>query len=74
MFKVAQKNKTTFDVRVDSALYRKLLGVCEREGCTLNNYMIRIIRSSVDYSERVHGRLDISKYPAEPTPSDETRE
>lgn len=73
---MAQKNKTTFNVRVDSTLYRKLLGVAEREGCTLNNYMIRIIRSSVEYSERVHGRIDISKYPlnCDPKPSDAEQE
>lgn len=61
---MAQKNKTTFEVRIDSTLYSKLLGTADREGCNLNNYMLRIIRSSVEYSERVHGKIDISKYPA----------
>ncbi len=60
---MAQKNKVTFEVRVDETLYRKLLGVAEREKCNLNNHMLKLIRTNVEYSERIHGRIDISKYP-----------
>ena len=60
---MAQKNKVTFEVRVDEALYRKLLGVADREKCNLNNHMLKLIRTNVEYSERIHGKIDIEKYP-----------
>lgn len=60
---MAKNNKVTFEVRVDETLYRKLLGVAEREKCNLNNHMLKLIRTNVEYSERIHGKIDISKYP-----------
>ena len=60
---MAQKNKVTFEVRVDEVLYRKLLGVADREKCNLNNHMLKLIRTNVEYSERIHGKIDIEKYP-----------
>ena len=60
---MAQKNKVTFEVRVDETLYRKLLGVADREKCNLNNHMLKLIRTNVEYSERIHGKIDPSKYP-----------
>ena len=60
---MAQKNKVTFEVRVDKTLYRKLLGVAEREKCNLNNHMLKLIRTNVEYSERIHGKIDPAKYP-----------
>ena len=62
---MAQKNKVSFEVRVDETLYRKLLGVADREKCNLNNHMLKLIRTNVEYSERIHGKIDISKYPVE---------
>ncbi len=62
---MAQKNKVTFEVRVDETLYRKLLGVASREKANLNNHMLKLIRTNVEYSERIHGKIDISKYPIE---------
>ena len=59
---MAQKNKVTFEVRVDETLYRKLLGVAEREKCNLNNHMLKLIRTNVEYSERIHGKIDPAKY------------
>ncbi len=60
---MAQKNKVTFEVRVDETLYRKLLGVADREKCNLNNHMLKLIRTNVEYSERIHGKIDVAKYP-----------
>ena len=60
---MAQKNKVTFEVRIDETLYRKLLGVAEREKCNLNNHMLKLIRTNVEYSERIHGKIDPAKYP-----------
>ena len=60
---MAKNNKVSFEVRVDETLYRKLLGVAEREKCNLNNHMLKLIRTNVEYSERIHGKIDINKYP-----------
>ncbi len=60
---MAQKNKVTFEVRVDETLYRKLLGAAEREKRSLNNHLLHLIRTNIEYSERIHGKIDPSKYP-----------
>ncbi|MCI9449245.1 MAG: hypothetical protein HFE30_03205 [Clostridiales bacterium] len=60
---MAGKNKVTFEVRIDETLYRKLLGAAERDKQSLNNHMLHLIRTNVDYSERIHGKIDASKYP-----------
>ena len=70
---MAQKNKVTFEVRIDETLYRKLLGVADREKATVNNHMLKLIRTNVEYSERIHGKIDVSKYPMD-VPSDENVE
>jgi hypothetical protein len=44
-----------------SELYRKLLVVAAAEGRSLNNQMLHLIRNSVSYHERTHGRIDPSK-------------
>ena len=58
---MAGKNKVTFEVRVDENLYKKLVVAAEREKCTLNNHMLRLIRTNVEYSERIHGKMDVSR-------------
>jgi len=55
------KNKITFDVRVDEETYRKLIAVAEKEGRSLNNHMLHLMRTNISYFERVHGRIDPSK-------------
>ncbi len=60
---MAQKNKVSFEVRIDETLYRKLLGAAERDKRTLNNQMLHLIRTNVEYSERIHGKIDPAKYP-----------
>ncbi len=55
------RNKTAFTVRLDEELYRKLLAVAAGEGMTLNNHLLKLIRTNVAYYERVHGRIDPTK-------------
>ncbi len=57
------KNKAAFTVRLDEELYRKLLAVAAAEGTSLNNHLLRLIRTNVAYYERVHGRIDPSRVP-----------
>ena len=55
---MAQKNRTTFTVRIDEELYKKMAAVAEAEGRDVNNHMLHLIRTNVAYYERIHGRID----------------
>lgn len=52
------KEKIEFTVRIDSDLYKKLRFVANKENNNLNNHMLHMIRSNVQYYEKVHGRLN----------------
>lgn len=52
------KEKVEFTVRIDSDLYKKLRYVANKENNNLNNHMLHMIRSNVQYYEKVHGRLN----------------
>ena len=54
------KNKAKIEIRADEELCRKAAAVAQHEGLTLNNYFIKLMRSSVAYHERVHGKIDTS--------------
>lgn len=55
------KQKAVFEVRVDEELYRKIVHVAAAEGRSLNNQMLHLIRNSVAYHERTHGKIDPAK-------------
>ena len=55
------KNRVKVILRADEELCRKACAVAEHEGMTFNNYIIRLMRSSVAYHERVHGKIDPAK-------------
>ena len=55
------KNKVKAELRFDEELCRKAAAVAKHEGLTFNNYVIKLLRGSVSYHERVHGRIDPSK-------------
>ena len=52
------KTKEEFSVRIDSELYKKLLYVASKENNSLNNHMLHLIRTNVQYHEKVHGRIN----------------
>lgn len=52
------KTKEEFTVRIDGDLYKKLLYVASKENNNLNNHMLHMIRQSVQYFEKVHGRIN----------------
>ncbi|MBQ4193591.1 MAG: hypothetical protein II650_04970 [Clostridia bacterium] len=58
---MAQKNKITFSVRIDEELYRKMLVVAAAEGRDENNQILHLIRTNIQYYERIHGKVDPSK-------------
>lgn len=55
------KNKLKVELRFDEDMLRKAAAVAKHEGMSFNNYMMKLIRNSVSYHERVHGRIDPSK-------------
>lgn len=52
------KNKMKVELRIDEDMLRKAAAVAEHEGMNFNNYIMKLIRGSVSYHERVHGRID----------------
>lgn len=52
------KTKEEFSVRIDGDLYKKLLYVASKENNNLNNHMLHLIRTNVQYFEKVHGRIN----------------
>ena len=59
------KQKSELVVRIDDDLLRKATALAAIEGQSLNNHVVAPIRQSVQYHERVHGKIDISKAPKE---------
>lgn len=52
------KAKEEFTVRIDQDLYKKLIFVAGKENNNLNNHMLHLIRTNVQYFEKVHGRIN----------------
>ena len=52
------KSKEEYTVRIDGELYKKLLYVAGEDTGNLNNHMLRMIRSNVQYFEKVHGKIN----------------
>ena len=52
------KSKEEFTVRIDGELYKKLLYVAGEDTGNLNKHMLRMIRSNVQYFEKVHGKIN----------------
>lgn len=55
------KNKVKFEMRIDEDVCRKAAAVAAHEGLTFNNYLVKLLRNSIAYHERVHGRIDVNK-------------
>ncbi len=70
---MAGKNKVEFKVRIDETLYKKLLAAAERDNSSLNNHMLRLIRTNVEYSERIRGKIDVSKVKLPEEESEESK-
>ena len=51
------KNKVSFDVKLDTETYKKLVFVAEKEGRALNGHILHLARTNIAYYERVHGKI-----------------
>ncbi len=58
---MAQKSKTSFSVRIDEDMYKKMLAVAEFDKRDVNNHLLHLIRTNIAYHERIHGKIDVSK-------------
>ncbi len=60
------KQKEEITVRIDKALLDKAQALAEIEGQSLNNMIVSLVRQSVAYHERVHGKITVqAKKPPE---------
>lgn len=57
------KTKEEFTVRIDTELYKKLVYVSSKETGSLNNHMLHMIRSNIQYFEKVHGKINTANIP-----------
>lgn len=55
------KTKAELTVRIDNDLLAKAAALAEIEGQSLNNHIVALIRQSVAYHERVHGKITVPK-------------
>lgn len=65
------KTKEEFTVRIDTELYKKLVYVSSKETGSLNNHMLHMIRSNVQYFEKVHGKINTANITLSEDASDE---
>jgi len=55
------KQKLEYTIRIDEDLLKKAEALAEIEGQSLNNMISALIRQSVSYHERVHGKITVKK-------------
>lgn len=65
------KTKEEFTVRIDTELYKKLVYVSSKETGSLNNHMLHMIRSNIQYFEKVHGKINTANITLPEDASDE---
>ncbi|MBQ7225279.1 MAG: hypothetical protein IJX02_01605 [Clostridia bacterium] len=51
------KKNYTFKLRLNEEMARKLSFVCEKEGLSVQNMLVQLIRQKVQYFERVKGNI-----------------
>lgn len=52
------KNKVTIEIKLDEEIAKKAVAVSEYEKTTLNNYVLKLLRTNIEYHERVHGKIN----------------
>ena len=59
------KNNCKVEIRLSEDMLRKLLAVSRREGRSVNNQFLFLLRNNIQYYERTHGRLTAADLAAE---------
>lgn len=58
------KKQAVVKVRLSDEMLRKLLFLSEKEGRSINNQFLFLLRNSFDYFEKAKGRFDTKKMAA----------
>ncbi len=67
------KNKVSFEVKLDTDTYRRIMHVASAEGRNLNNHVLHLARTNIAYYERVHGKIKQAELEKIPLPEDADR-
>ena len=59
------KKECKIEIRMSEDLMRKLALVSKKEGRSINNQFLFLLRNNIQYFERTHGRLNSSELAAE---------
>lgn len=51
------KNQMNLQIKLSEEMLRKMIFVAEKEGRTVNNHFLFMLRSNVSYFERTHGKI-----------------
>lgn len=52
------KNNCKVEIKLSEDLLRKLLVISKKEGRSVNNQFLFLLRNNIQYFERTHGRLN----------------
>lgn len=67
------KNKVSFEVKLDTDTFRRLMHVASSEGRNLNNHILHLARTNIAYYERVHGKIKSAELEKITLPADADR-
>ena len=59
------KKECKVEIRLSEDLMRKLSLISKKEGRSINNQFLYLLRNNIQYFERTHGRLNNSELAAE---------
>ena len=59
------KKECKIEIRMSEDLMRKLAVISKKEGRSINNQFLFLLRNNIQYFERTHGRLNSAELAAE---------
>lgn len=59
------KKECKIEIRMSEDLMRKLALISKKEGRSINNQFLFLLRNNIQYFERTHGRLNSAELAAE---------
>ena len=57
---VAMKNEKIIELKISEDLLNKVEYLCEKENRSFNNHVLLLLRNSVAYFEKNHGKINVS--------------
>ena len=65
------KKECKIEIRMSEDLMRKLAVISKKEGRSINNQFLFLLRNNIQYFERTHGRLSNAELAAEDISEDQ---